>query len=138
MKNATTTKMMLAAVLLTAASTVASAQAMKAEIPFAFHAAGKAMPAGVYRVTAAKAESQFELVSSNTRDRILLVPHISQDPQKSWKNGKSGVLQFVCGARGCALAQIWNYGSTSAHVITIPNPAERLGAHVALIRMVRK
>ncbi len=45
-----TTKLMIAAAALVVAAGAASAQTMKAEIPFAFRAGDKVMAAGTYRV----------------------------------------------------------------------------------------
>ena len=63
MKNLTT-NLMLAAIALAAASGVASAQQLKAEIPFSFRAQGTLVPAGPYTVTKYIELSRFAAVVS--------------------------------------------------------------------------
>jgi len=136
MKSSKTTKMMLAAALLTAASTVASAQNMRAEIPFEFYAGGNVLPPGTYEIQASVGESRFELLDTRNLSRVMLISQSSQDPQKEWKTSHTGVLQFACGQRGCALAQIWTNGSGAAHRIASSRLGDRIGAGVAFMRVV--
>src|SRR5512141_1942709 len=67
------TNLMLAAATLTVASTVASGQTMKAEIPFAFRAGKTTMAPGNYEITLPSVDRCFHLFRTESREGILLM-----------------------------------------------------------------
>jgi hypothetical protein len=134
-----TTRMVIAAATLVVAAGSASAQAMKAEIPFAFRAGGVVMAAGTYQVRATTQSSgyhYFQIRSVDGGPSVLLVGTAPRDPQKEWAAAGKPVLSFECGIGHCALAQVWNGTARSAY--SIPRP--KLGrdeepTHTAVVVM---
>src|ERR1700689_3915174 len=95
-----TTKLMIAAAALFAAG-AASAQTMKADIPFAFRAGGKVMAAGTYYVNGRYFRDTV-LIRSLHNGSVVAMPTTHQ-------NGVEGDarLVFTCARETCSLAQIW-------------------------------
>jgi hypothetical protein len=91
-----TTNLMLAAIALAAAPGVASAQQLKAEIPFGFRAQGTMLTAGAYTVTKDNTSSvpKFQLRSVESGNSILLVNAIQGDPKKAWESSGVAVRQI--------------------------------------------
>jgi len=120
-----TTRMMIAAATLVVAAGSASAQVLKAEIPFTFRAGGVVMAAGEYMVIANQGSGQpmYRLWSEKDHRSILLLPRFARDPEKAWEASGQPVLSFECGVSHCALATIWAGPATPAY--TLPRP--RLG-----------
>ena len=87
---------MLAAIALAAAPRVASAQQLKAEIPFGFGAQGTMLTAGAYTVTKDNTSSvpKFQLRSVESGNSILLVNAIQGDPKKAWESSGVAVRQI--------------------------------------------
>ena len=100
MKNLTT-KLMFAAAALVAAG-AASAQTMKADIPFAFQAGGKVMAAGTYRVDL-KGQAGLVTILGTAREGAVIVTPITHIERKE----NTAKLVFVCGRGPCSLAQAW-------------------------------
>src|SRR5579871_6522461 len=100
-------KLMLATAALMVASTVASAQTMMAEIPFAFQAGENVMAPGTYQVTAYDGQRWFLLVDLQSGRHVSLVSGTGHDPQPSREVTTDGALQFACGDGGCRLKTIW-------------------------------
>jgi hypothetical protein len=103
MKKAT-----FAAAALVLTTGAAMAQAMKAEIPFAFRAGDVAMQAGLYRVErTGSATPLLKLYSEEQRRSIILLPHNPADPAKAWVKKGDPVLAFHCANDRCTLAGVW-------------------------------
>jgi hypothetical protein len=100
MKNLTT-KLMFAAAALVAAG-AASAQTMKADIPFAFQAGGKVMAAGTYRVDL-KGQAGLVTILGTAREGAVIVTPITHIERKE----NTAKLVFVCGRGPCSLVQAW-------------------------------
>jgi hypothetical protein len=100
MKNLTT-KLMFAAAALVAAG-AASAQTMKADIPFAFQAGGKVMAAGTYRVDL-KGQAGLVTILGTAREGAVIVTPITHIERKE----NTAKLVFVCGRGLCSLVQAW-------------------------------
>jgi len=116
------TRMMIAAATLVVAAGGASAQVMKADIPFAFRAAGVVLPAGTYRVTTdnhLNGHPYFQIRSVDGGQSIITVGMTPHDPKKEWRAGGAPVLSFQCGTGPCALAEVWT-GADSAYVVPRP------------------
>ena len=116
MKNLTA-KMMVAAAALVAAGGVASAQVMKAELPFRFQAAGAWLEPGTYsidRISGSSATTIYRVGNLDTAGAVAAVPRFTIDRNNG--NANEGKLVFECVAGRCALVQLWDgsYGVTYA------------------------
>ncbi len=132
----TTMNLMLAAATLMVASTVASAQALKAEIPFAFRAGGKVMAPGTYMVMASNGESRLQI---RGRDgSVLLGTGVREDAPKTWKHAGRAVLEFACyNDGGCALQRVWTGDDgIQAHKFTAPKRGAGDARGLAAIRLI--
>ena len=133
-----TTRMIFRAAILVVAAGAASAQTLKAEIPFKFWAGSTVMAPGSYRVTAISMLSGGPAIRLNTADGqhpVLLMPVAEGDPQKTWQAEGNPVLAFECTASHCSLATIWTGPFTPAYRM----PGRKLGkdepVRTALIEM---
>ena len=102
------TRMAIAAVALACAAGLASAQSMKAEVPFAFQASGRAMPAGAYNLSIARSiggTPVFRLLNTDVKRPVLAMTNGPHDSGNS--SDRSAKLVFRCSAADCALVQIW-------------------------------
>jgi hypothetical protein len=131
-----TTRMMIAAATLVVAAGSASAQNLKADIPFTFRAGGVVMAAGKYEVIADQKNGQmYRLYSEQEHRSILLLAGVSHDPAKAWVASGEPVLSFECSSSRCALSGIWSGSATPAYSI----PHHKLGVdeptHTALVVM---
>jgi hypothetical protein len=111
--------MTMAAAAMLVTSGLASAQTMKAEIPFAFIAGGARMQAGTYEVHVASSSGNHKFIQvSNVENRhsILAVPDSA-----SWSNTSGAanvVISFACTEGKCELAGMRGMGGavyTFAH-----------------------
>jgi hypothetical protein len=127
---------MLAAAAMMVASTVASAQSMRVEIPFTFRANGAVMPPGSYQVTSSIGEARFQLQNIQARKGIALVSAVSEDAPKQWVDARKPTLQFACGEGICSLKRIWTATGTPAHVFPIPAYKEYARSGLAMVQVV--
>ena len=132
-----TTRMMIAAATLVVAAGSASAQNLKAEIPFTFRAGGVVMAAGNYEVIADQKNGRpmYRLWSAQEHRSILVLAGAARDPQKSWVAGGQPVLSFECGISHCALAAIWSGTSMPAYTFPRPKLGRDEPVHTALVVM---
>ncbi len=135
MKSLTMTLMVATAGLMIASS-VASAQTLKAEIPFNFRAGSTMMTAGTYTVSATLGEKFFALSNNDTSELIMLMPRTAQDPPKAWQAGDRPALGFVCGDSGCSLSRIWTARGGPARGFATPQTGDEKPGSLSLIRMV--
>jgi hypothetical protein len=106
-----TTKLMIAATVLVAASGAASAQTLTAQIPFEFRVGNRVMPAGTYQVGLASGMSSarlFLLRGDYSRGSAILVAQAREDPRKAWAAEGGAKLEFACAGGVCALAELWD------------------------------
>ena len=135
-----TTRMnlMIATAFLALATGVASAQALQAEIPFAFRVGSKVMAPGTYQVKLANS-SQYVVVLSNyqSKDAAIVVASGQSDPSKDWKASGAPMLTFECGISRCELSRLW----TGAAAPALNFPHRGIGrderASVTEIRLVK-
>jgi hypothetical protein len=134
-----TTRMMIAAATVVVAAGAASAQTLKADIPFTFRAGKTVMAAGTYRIEAVSQLSgrpAFRLQAAGGQRAILLVPTTSADANKAWVAKGAPVLSFACIANRCSLAQVWTGGpATAAYQLPQEKMDKDEPVHVALIEM---
>jgi hypothetical protein len=112
-----TKSIMVAAAALTLAG-AASAQGLKANIPFAFRVGDKLMQPGAYQITTVGTTIQsYRLFNISARDAALTLPNVSHDPAREWKADGKPRLAFECGTSECSLSELWDGVSA--------NPAHR-------------
>jgi hypothetical protein len=119
-----TNTMMIAAAVLTMAG-AASAQAIKADVPFAFRAGDKLMNPGVYMISVINSAGVevFHLRNLGDNSGMLIVPVARRDAEKAWAADGLPRLTFRCGDTKCALTEIWRgeaYGASQ--VLPAPKP----------------
>ena len=129
MKNLTT-KLMFAAAALVAAG-AASAQTMKADIPFAFQAGGKVMAAGTYRVDFRGPSGTVVLRDTGWKSVVLAKPvtHIEGKKENTAK------LVFACGRGPCSLVQVWPGYSESGLLFKTPKLDRNEEASLTVIHL---
>jgi hypothetical protein len=129
---------MFAAAALAALAGSASAQALKAEIPFAFRAGGVLMAPGTYDVVQDKlnASQYFRLHNRDTNQSVLLGSYIRRDAPKAWVAAGAPTLSFECAGGRCAIRQIWT-GYEPAFQFSGPKPGGDEPVRIAEIRMTR-
>lgn len=125
-----TTKLMIAAAALVAAG-AASAQTMKADIPFAFRASGKVMAAGTYNVDLRNVGGTVVIRGWN-KDSVIAMPMAHKDAA-----GSTPKLVFQCGRGTCSLLQIWPDYSGSGLEFRTPKLDPREQAELVVVPLRR-
>jgi hypothetical protein len=128
----TSTKLTIAAAILAVTAGVASAQAMKAEVPFAFRAGNTVLPAGDYRIDVKGNHRIVTLSNFDAKQTIMLLPAGSSTAPKAWRTKGDPVLAFECGAGRCSLVQLWT-GDSDA--LSLPHP-KLGGTEQAMIMLI--
>ncbi|HTS60477.1 MAG TPA: hypothetical protein VMH28_00560 [Candidatus Acidoferrales bacterium] len=101
-----TTKLMITAAVLTIATGVASAQSLRAEIPFAFRAGDKVMAPGTYQVTTS-AQRQYVIISNfENKQSVVVLAAGKATPPKAWEAAGNPMMTFECASR-CELTRLW-------------------------------
>jgi hypothetical protein len=106
MKQLTRNSMLAAAVAVLAVGS-ASAQTLKADIPFTFHVAGAVMAPGTYAVVNASSTAKFVTLRNVETKNSVLAMYRSVDPAKELKARGTPAIQFECADAQCALREIW-------------------------------
>ena len=135
-----TTKLMIAATVLVAASGTASAQTLTAQIPFEFRVGNRVMPAGTYQVGLASSVSSaplFLLRGDYSRGSAILVAQAREDPRKAWAAEGGAKLEFACAGGVCALAKLWDGAGSDAYTFRLPKLRRDEEAYVRVIPMQR-
>jgi hypothetical protein len=131
-----TNKLMVAAAAMAVVAGAASAQSMKAEVPFSFRVSGTTMPAGSYLLTEtrnANGAPLFRLLNTDV-SKSVLSQTIGQHT-KGVGADSPAKLVFLCGDGTCALAQIWTGNGNGAYDLHTPKLTR---AEAALISIVAK
>jgi len=136
MTNFMTRKMIAAATLVVAAGS-ASAQYLKAEIPFAFRAGNEVMAAGTYQVKTTTLQSGGPLyeIRSAGGQSVLLAGTTQRDPQKAWAAAGKPVLSFECGVGRCSLSEVWTGSGRSSYAVPHPKLSRDEATHTAVVVM---
>ena len=133
-----TTRIMIAAATLVVAAGAASAQTMKAEIPFTFRAGDTVMAPGTYQIRPIQQQSGIPLFRVNDasgQHAIALMPIGAGDPKKAWEANGKPLLSFECVASRCELSGIWTGPLTPAYVVRHGKLGKEEPVRVALIEM---
>ena len=127
----TTKNLILTAAFLAVATGVASAQTLKADVPFAFRAGGKMMPAGAYRVEIAGPSHEIVFLRNfEAKESTVMISSGPATPPKAWTAKGAPVLSFECGATRCSLIRLWTGSSEPA--ITFPHPNLRANERASI------
>jgi hypothetical protein len=115
-----------------AAVTTASAQSMKAEIPFSFDAAGTRMQPGAYWISLKNGGSGavVQIYNSDTRKSILTLPQLTSTAARP--EYSNPVLTFACTDGHCVLSSLRN---ENASVYQFSGGKAGKGAHIASIAL---
>ncbi len=107
MKKMAMTSMMAAAAMAIAAGS-ASAQTMKADIPFTFRVAGAVMQPGTYHVQAAQNVSARYMILRNAETGASTpVLYAFDVPSKETEARGKAMVQFDCAGTTCVLRGLW-------------------------------
>jgi len=127
---------MFAAATLVALAGSASAQSLKAEIPFAFRAGAVLMQPGNYDVSARQGASSmmFVLHNRDTGQSVMLFRNGTRDASKARIAAGRPTLAFRCVGTNCSLSELW-IGERESSVFTTPKGASGDPVRAAEIRL---
>src|SRR5690242_2609050 len=133
----TTFKITIAAAALVVATGVASAQAMKAEIPFAFRVGTEMYDAGSYRVEVQNAGTRIWLHPTVKGHGTVVLAMSTHNVPAQWRENAPATLSFECGLGRCQLTQVWS--GDEATVVNVPHTkaGRDEAATVRVIHMAR-
>ena len=134
-----TTRFMIAAAALVVGAGVASAQTLRASIPFEFRVGNRVMAPGTYEVDKLEIQSSgpiFRLLDRHSRQSAIVLPQAKVDPHKGWAEGKPKLV-FACIGGGCALAELWAGSESYAYAFARPKPGKDEDAYLRVIPMQR-
>jgi hypothetical protein len=105
MKSSLVRSLMITAAALALSAAANAQEKLVADVPFAFHAAGRTLPSGQYTVGRYSQGSTMAIAIRNTRNShqvfVLTTPMVKTI-------GSSPRLTFRCGeVSGCTLAEAW-------------------------------
>src|SRR5438046_1897465 len=100
-------RLSFAAAVAAVAAGVASAQSMKADIPFSFRLGGQIYAAGSYSFGVEGVSPRLQIRNSDTRRGGMQLASYIGDPAKEWRESGKPVLAFECGLGHCQLVQMW-------------------------------
>ena len=134
-----TTKLMIAATVLVVTAGAASAQTLRASIPFEFRVGNRVMAAGTYRVYSSPHATApiFELLNVSSGGSAMVFAQIPGDPRKEWEAEGNPKLEFACGSGRCALAQLWAGPGSHAYKVRRPKRETDEDAYLTVIPMQR-
>jgi len=130
------TKWMLSAAVTVLAAGSASAQILKAEIPFTFQVGDAVMAPGSYLVILSQNAGERHLVWRNVGTReSALAQYSPEDVTKAWKVRGTPLVRFECSGARCALRELWAGFDMPAYRFRSPSlgrPGELRSAVIAL------
>jgi hypothetical protein len=132
MKRLTMNSMLAAAALVLAAGS-ASAQTLKADVPFTFQAAGVVMTPGTYEIRNGSQTAKFVVLrNTDTRNSVLMV-YSSEDVSKELKSRGTPSLAFECSGGRCAIREMWTGSETASYRFKGPKVASDGDSRIAMI-----
>jgi hypothetical protein len=99
--------MMTAAAVLTVVTGIASAQMLKADIPFAFRFGNNVYAAGSYYVSVNAPHNLIRLSNVETREGSMALAIRSGWPSSDMRSKADPTLTFQCGPGRCQLTDVW-------------------------------
>jgi hypothetical protein len=132
-----TTNLMIAAAAIAAVAGSASAQTLKADIPFTFHAGAAVLSPGTYQVkmNSTNGAPIFVLRNADTGKASMVAEHASSDAPKAWRANGAARLAFECAGSRCILRAVWQGGDAPAHHLSGPKFGPNEEVQTAEIRM---
>jgi hypothetical protein len=132
MKHLTMSSMFAAAAVVLAAGS-ASAQTLKADVPFTFQAAGVVMTPGTYEIRhASKTANLVVLRNTDTKNSVLMV-YSSADASKEVKSRGTPALGFECSGARCAIREMWTASGIASYRFRGPKLAADGDTRMAMI-----
>ena len=133
------TNCMIAVALLAVTAAGASAQVLKADIPFTFRAGKALMPPGRYEVNVGMSASRnfLTLRNAETNASVILANFNMGDVTKTWKAKWVPTLGFECADTRCSLHELWTADGLSAYYFRGPKLGRDGDTHIAEIVMTR-
>ena len=130
----TTSRLMIAAAVLAVASSAASAQTMKADVPFAFRVGNQMYAAGTYHFSVTNAERVVLVRNADTGRGGMQFVTGRDSPDARWQSANQPTVAFECGLGRCQLTRIWSgYGQAA---LSLPHSRLRPN-EVVSIRTIR-
>ena len=132
-----TTNLMIAAAALAAVAGSASAQTLKADIPFTFHMGTVVMSPGTYEVRTnhTGSGSIFVLQNKETHTSAMVAQVSASDAPNAWRAGGVAKLGFECAGSRCVLRAIWHAGDAYVYNFGGPKFGRGEEVHTAVIAM---
>ena len=115
----------------------ASAQTLKAEIPFTFNAGSSVMPPGAYDVNVDAQHGMLRFQNVETRRSIILPSFGSADAPKDWRASGAPKLGFECAGSRCVLRQAYTGVDRSAYQFRGPKLGGDEPTRIAEIRLTK-
>jgi hypothetical protein len=136
MKNFTL-KSLIAVASMTVAAGIASAQALKVEIPFSFRAGETLMAPGTYRVIANSSALHTPAIQIRRQDEgggIMMLAN-ARDAETQWRTAGVPKVQFNCLDGRCTLARVYDGTSRDAMELRRSRRALQENAGVTVITL---
>jgi hypothetical protein len=103
-----TPNLMIAAAALAAVAGSASAQILKAEIPFTFRVGSVVLAPGSYDVKAPRSGNPHYMVLQNRETHAVAAAFYTEsDVSKTWLARGTPAMRFACAAGPCTLREVW-------------------------------
>jgi hypothetical protein len=135
MKHLTMNSLMAAAVVVLAAGS-ASAQTLKADIPFTFQVGSVTMAPGAYTVSRTQgAASRYLRLRNDDTKKAILAQYSVEDVSKNLKSQGTAVLQFECAGPRCVLREAWAGTDSQSYRFYAPKLAHDGDTRIAEVRM---
>ena len=127
-----TTKLMIAAAALAIATSVASAQQYRADIPFAFRAGDKVMAPGHYTISVESNRARVTVSTLDAKSRLFVPTNLGRRSAAD----AAPTLAFECQAGRCNLASLSTGGGNDTLTFPRPRAARNEIASATEIRLV--
>ena len=132
MKRLTMNSMLAAAAVVLAASS-ASAQSLKADVPFTFHAAGVVMTPGTYEIRNGSKTAKFVVLRNTDTKNSVLIVYSSEDVSKELKFRGTPSIAFECSGARCAIRELWKGPGNDSYRFHEPKPGSDGDTRMAMI-----
>jgi len=128
---------MIAVAALAAAAGSASAEELKADIPFTFRAGKALMQPGTYELKMAVSDTRsfFLLRNTDTNTSVLVANFNQGDVPKDWQAKGKPIIAFECYGQECVLRDLWSGRNGSAYHFNGPKLGRDGDSHIASIAM---
>ena len=131
------TRLTIAAAALAVVAGSASAQSLKAEIPFTFHAQNATLSPGSYLVTTAYSTGRQYVILRNadTGAAAILAQYFNADTPWAARAADHARLTFECAGRDCVLRELWKGGGNGGFKFVGPKLPRGEDARIAEVAL---